>query len=127
MIFFDDESNLCSDAQHGTTRGVKGETPVVAKTGHRFSLNLISAVSPMGEPRCMVTDQRVNAAAFIDFLRRLLVNAARLIYMVRNGRPLHRSKEGARLCWSAGGQAQAVFLAALFAGAELRMNWSGTS
>ena len=93
MIFFGDESNLRSDAHRGTTWGIKGETPVVAKTGRRFSLNLISAVSPMGELRFMVTDQRVNAATFIDFLRRLLVNAERPIYLVLDGHPVHRSKK----------------------------------
>lgn len=45
------------------------------KTGRRTSLNLISAVSPLGELRFMVTEGRVNADIFITFLRRLLVNA----------------------------------------------------
>jgi transposase len=93
VIFFGDESNLRSDAHRGTTWGVKGETPVVPKTGRRFSLNLISAVSPLGELRFMVTDQRVNASVFIDFLRRLLVNAERPIYLVLDGHPVHRSKK----------------------------------
>ena len=93
VIFFGDESNLRSDAHRGTTWGIKGETPVVAKTGRRFSLNLISALSPLGELRFMVTDQRVNAATFIDFLRRLLVNAERPIYLVLDGHPVHRSKK----------------------------------
>ena len=93
VIFFGDESKLRSDAHRGTTWGVKGETPVVPKTGRRFSLNLISAVSPLGELRFMVTDQRVNASVFIDFLRRLLVNAERPIYLVLDGHPVHRSKK----------------------------------
>ena len=54
---------------------------------------LISAVSPLGELRFMVTDQRVNASVFIDFLRRLLVNAERPIYLVLDGHPVHRSKK----------------------------------
>lgn len=41
----------------------------------------------------MVTDQRVNAATFIDFLRRLLVNAERPIYLVLDGHPVYRSKK----------------------------------
>jgi hypothetical protein len=76
------ESNPRSDAHRCTIWGVKGETPMIAKTGSRFSLNLISAGSPMGELRFMVTDQQVNAATFIDFLRRMLVNAERPIYLV---------------------------------------------
>ena len=66
----------------------------------------------------MVTDQRVNAATFIDFLRRLLVNAERPIYLVLDGHPVHRSKKVRDFVEAQDGQAQAVFLAALFAGAE---------
>ena len=93
VVYFGDESNLRSDAHRGTTWGIKGETPVVPKTGRRFSLNLLSAVSPRGELRFMVTDKRVNAETFIEFLRRLLVGAERPIYLVLDGHPVHRSKK----------------------------------
>ena len=93
VVFFGDESNLRSDAHRGTTWGIKGETPVVPKTGRRFSLNLLSAVSPRGELLFMVTDKRVNAETFIEFLRRLLVGAERPIYLVLDGHPVHRSKK----------------------------------
>lgn len=35
----------------------------------------------------------MNAATIIDFLRRLLVNAERPIYLVLEGHPVHRSKK----------------------------------
>ena len=89
VIFFGDESNLRSEAHRGTTWGIKGETPVVAKTERRFSLNPISAVPPMGALRFMVTDKRVNAVTFIDVLGRLMVNAERPIYLVLDGHPVH--------------------------------------
>lgn len=73
--------------------GHKGATPVVAKTGRRFSLNLVSAMSPLGELRFMVTDKRVNAVTFINFLRRLIVNSERPIYLVLGGHPVQRSKK----------------------------------
>ena len=110
VIFFGDESNLRSDAHRGRTWGMKGETPIVAKTGRRFSLNLISAVSPLGELRFMVTDQRVNAATFIDFLRRLLVNAERTIYLVLDGHPVHRSKKVRNFVESQDGKLKLFFL-----------------
>ena len=93
VVYFGDESNLRSDAHRGTTWGIKGETPVVPKTGRRFSLNLLSAVSPRGELRFMVTDKRVNAETFIEFLHRLLAGAERPIYLVLDGHPVHRSKK----------------------------------
>src|SRR5208337_5676746 len=65
-------------------------------TGARFSANLISAVSGQGQLRFMLTKGRVTAAVFIDFLRRLLVNASAPIFMVVDGHPTHRAKSVAR-------------------------------
>ena len=51
VIFFVDEASVRSDAHRGTTWGKIGETPVVQDSGDRFSLRLISAVSPRGDMR----------------------------------------------------------------------------
>lgn len=110
VVYFGDESNLRSDAHRGTTWGVKGETPVVPKTGRRFSRNLISAVSPLGELRFMVTEERVNADTFIPFLRRLLVNAQRPIYLVADGHPVHRSKKVREFVTAQQGRLELFFL-----------------
>ncbi len=37
-VYFGDESTIRSDYHRGTTWGVRGDTPVVAKTGRRFSV-----------------------------------------------------------------------------------------
>jgi DDE superfamily endonuclease len=55
-IYFADESGIRSDYHPGTTWAPQGQTPVVEATGRRFSLNMISAVSPQGEFRFMVHD-----------------------------------------------------------------------
>lgn len=47
-----------SDYYTGTTWVPKGQTPVVEATGQRFGLNLLSAVSPRGEFRVMLTKVR---------------------------------------------------------------------
>ena len=69
QIFFADEASVRSDYHSGTTWAPRGETPVVPSTGARFSLNLVSAVSPRGEMRFMTVDGRMNADKFIEFLR----------------------------------------------------------
>lgn len=91
-IFFQDESGVRSDFHSGTTWAPKGETPVVRHSGQRFSLNMISAVSPKGVLRFMVTQKRVNARVFIDFLRRLLHGAEAPIFLIVDGHPSHRAK-----------------------------------
>ena len=66
-IFFEDESGVRSDFHSGTTWAPKGKTPAVRVTGQRFSLNIMSAVSPRGELHFMVVRGGVGAAVFINF------------------------------------------------------------
>ncbi len=91
-IFFGDEAGVRSDHHAGTTWAPKGHTPIVSTTGARFGLNLISAVSAQGECRFMVTPSRVGAAVFIEFLKRLIHNAERPIFLVVDGHPAHKAK-----------------------------------
>jgi transposase len=91
QIFFADEANLRSDYHSGTTWAPIGQTPVVQRTGARFSLNLISAISPRGELRFMCREGRLTASTFIEFLERLLINQHAPIFLVVDGHPVHRS------------------------------------
>jgi transposase len=75
QIYFGDEAGVRSDFHSGTTWGKRAQTPIVSSTGARFSANMISAVSPRGQLRFMLTKGRVTAKVFIEFLRRLMINA----------------------------------------------------
>lgn len=108
-IFFADEAGVRSDYHSGTTWGRRGHTPVVSSTGARFGANLISAVSAQGQLRFMLTKGRVTAAVFIEFLKRLLVNATTPIFVVVDGHPTHRAKSVARFVAAQAGQL-ALFL-----------------
>jgi transposase len=50
-VYFADEAGVRSDYHAGTTWAPVGKTPVVAATGDRFAVNLISAVSAKGALR----------------------------------------------------------------------------
>ena len=92
MIFFGDEAGVRSDHHAGTTWAIKGKTPVVSSTGARFGLNLISAVSAQGEFRFMTVKGRVGAVQFIDFIKRLLHNTTRMVFLIVDGHPAHKAK-----------------------------------
>lgn len=109
-IFFGDEAGVRSDHHAGTTWGQKGKTPVVSSTGARFSLNLISAVSPQGEFRFMTVKGRVNAGVFIGFLKRLAHNADRPIFLIVDGHPSHKAKKVERYIQSLNGRLRLFFL-----------------
>jgi transposase len=110
IIFFSDESGVRSDHHAGTTWAEKGKTPVVTATGARFGLNIISAVSAQGEFRFMTVEGRVNAHVFITFLKRLIHNAERPIFLIVDGHPSHKAKMVARFVESLNGRLRLFFL-----------------
>ena len=91
-IYFGDESGIRSDYHTGTTWAPQGQTPVVQATGRRFSLNMISAVSAQGEFRFMLHDGSVGAKVFVEFLKRLMVNAKKPVFLIVDGHPIHKAK-----------------------------------
>jgi transposase len=71
---------------------LKARQRLSASTGARFGLNLISAVSAQGEFRFMTVNGRVGATKFIDFLKRLIHNAERMIFLIVDGHPGHKAR-----------------------------------
>jgi transposase len=92
MVFFADESGLRTDHHAGTTWAPAGETPIVAVTGARYSVNMISAVNNLGHFRFMTVDGAVNGEVFRDFLQRLITGVDRKIFLIVDGHPTHKSK-----------------------------------
>jgi hypothetical protein len=72
-IYFGDAAHMRSDHHSGRTWGKKGETPIVASTGARYGMSLISAITARGHMRFMIKEKGgVNADVFIEFLKRHL-------------------------------------------------------
>lgn len=91
MIYFVDEAAVRSDAHRGTTWGKIGETPEVADSGDRFSLKLISAVSPRGDMKFNCLEGRMNGARFVEFLKKLRADAGRPIIVIADNASYHHS------------------------------------
>jgi len=91
LVFFGDEAGVRSDAHSGTTWAPKGKTPVVSTTGARFGMNLISAISRTGQMHFAVVEGRVNAEVFIEFLKRLIHNRRRPVFLIVDGHPSHKA------------------------------------
>ena len=65
---------------------------MVKQTGQRFSLNMISAVSPKGQLRFMVTPKRIGASVFVEFLKRLMHGWGKRIFLIVDGHPTHKAR-----------------------------------
>ncbi len=91
-VYFADEAGVRSDHHAGTTWAERGKTPVVRSTGQRFGCNMISAISPGGSLRFMVTERRMNAGLFCEFLDRLMHGEEGHVLLIVDGHPAHRAK-----------------------------------
>jgi len=93
-IYFGNAAHIRSDHHAGRTWSKKGETPIVLSTGKRYGMSMISAITSRGHLRFMIKkDGGVNADAFIEFIKRLLVGAKRKIFLIVDGGPAHRAKK----------------------------------
>ena len=91
-IFFGDEAGIRTDYHAGTTWAPCGKTPVVKKTGNRFSIQMISAISPSGEIQFMLHEGSVNSEVFLRFLEQLMHNAKQPIILILDNHRIHKSK-----------------------------------
>lgn len=92
VIFFVDEASVRSDAHRGTTWGKIGETPVVEDSGDRFSLRLISAVSPRGDLRFAAFEGSMTGARFVEFIEKLRKDVKRPLIIIADNASYHRSQ-----------------------------------
>lgn len=93
VIYFGDETGMRSDHQAGRSYAPAGETPVIKKTGQRFSLNMISAISNRGHLQFMIIDGRFNSEVFQTFLQQMIKYSRQKIYFVTDGHPAHKTKK----------------------------------
>jgi transposase len=91
-IFWGDEMGLRSDHAFGRTYAKRGQTPVVPGTGQRFGCNMISAITNKGHLVFMVFKAKFNSTVLINFMRRLIQQNRKKVYLVIDSHPAHRSK-----------------------------------
>jgi transposase len=93
LVLWLDEMGIRSDAAAGRSWAPIGQTPVIKRTGKRFRVNMISAVSNTGMLRFRLFTGSFTGAVFIDFLGRLLRDSGeRKVHLIVDGHPVHRAK-----------------------------------
>jgi transposase len=92
-IYWGDEASIRSDYHSGTTWAPKGKTPIVKTTGARFRINMISAVSSKGKLRFMVTEKTLKVGIFITFLKRLIRDEKKRVFLIVDDHPVHKAKK----------------------------------
>jgi transposase len=90
VILWLDQTGLRSDAPVGRTWAPVGQTPVVPKTGKRFGVNVMAAISNKGELYFTCYTGSFNGPVFQAFLKRLVGHLDRKIHLIVDGHPVHR-------------------------------------
>jgi transposase len=90
-IFFLDEAGFQSDPPLARTYGLRGKTPVVVTSGQRQSLNVISAVNARGEFWAATYTGKLDAEAFVAFLKNFIDSRTGKVFLVVDGHPAHKA------------------------------------
>lgn len=91
VIYWGDEMGLRSDHAAGRSYGRRGQTPIIPGTGQRFRCNMISAITNQGRLNFMVFKDRFDSDVFLEFLRRLLRQIQRKVFLIIDGHPVHHA------------------------------------
>jgi transposase len=92
MILWLDQSGIGSADKPGTTWAPVGSTPVLPKTGQRFRVNLMAALSNRGALSFTVYEGSLTVARYTDFLGRLARQHGLKIHLIVDQHPTHKAK-----------------------------------
>ena len=91
LIYWCDEMGLRSDHATGRSYGRCGQTPVIPGTGQRFGCNMISAINNKGQLNFMVFKSRFDNHVFLDFIKRMVRQIKRKVFLIVDGHPVHHA------------------------------------
>jgi transposase len=91
VVLWLDQTGLRSDAAVAASWAPVGQTPVVPKSGKRFTVNAMAAISNKGELYFTVFEGGFDVAVMIGFLDRLVRHLDRKVHLIVDGHPSHRA------------------------------------
>jgi transposase len=109
-VLFADQVGVRSDQVTGRTWGEKGRTPIVRRSGNRFSVNAMSAISTKGRMHFMVFTEAFDAKVMCRFLDRLAGHFDTKVHLVVDRHSVHRSRKVRAWLADHAGQVELHFL-----------------
>jgi len=92
VIHWGDETGARNSNQHGRSYAPKGRTPVKKNMAKRFSVNMISTVTNLGQVEFMIYSGTMNSQRLIEFMKYLIKGKKRKIYLILDNLRVHHSK-----------------------------------
>jgi transposase len=109
-IHWGDETGLCNDSYHGRSYSPRGKTPAIRLSARCKRVNLISTLTNQGKVRFMIYENRMNADTFIKFMKRLIKDADRKIFLIIDNLKVHHSYKARDWLAEHTGQIEVFFL-----------------
>ncbi len=90
-MFFGDETNIQNTMNYLRGYAPKGKTLVVRTEAQKIKVNMLSAVSKRGKLRFMLYKDNMNSDSLIDFMRRLITDSKKKIFLILDNLHVHHS------------------------------------
>jgi transposase len=90
IILWLDQTGLRSDSSVGKGWAPAGQAPIVPKTGRRFGVNVMAAISNKGELYFTCYRGSFTGPVFLAYLQRLVRQIDRKIHLIVDRHPVHR-------------------------------------
>jgi transposase len=89
VIYWGDEAGICNSENFERGFAEKGSPPVLAIPTNKARMNMISAITNQGSVRFMVYEQTMNQQLLIDFMRRLVKDSDRKVFLILDNLRVH--------------------------------------
>jgi transposase len=91
-IFFGDECGVQNTANYAKGYAPIGKTPIVRVESKKMKINMLSAISKRGKLRFLLYKNNMNADKLIDFMRRLVRDTDKKVFLILDNLSVHHSK-----------------------------------
>lgn len=91
-IYWGDETGIQNDAYQAKGFSPKGKTPIIRLNVNKSRINMISAISNRGTARFMLYTDTMTSERLIEFMKRLIKDAKRKVYLILDNLRVHHSK-----------------------------------
>jgi transposase len=90
-IYWGDETGIQTGANVEKGFSPKGKTPVIRLSARKDRVNMISAISNQGKVRFMFYRDTMNSKRLITFMKRLIKDAGRKVFLILDNLKVHHS------------------------------------
>lgn len=91
-IYWGDETGVSNQENFERGFSEKGHPPVLPVETKRERVNMISAITNKGHSRFMVYEEKMNQRLLLDFLRRLIAESDRKVFLILDNLRVHHGK-----------------------------------